>query len=666
MKHLIYEAYAAAGAPTLDDMAGAVAADDELRASPSRDTIHRLIADAAALAKQADAVALVTVLTRMAGGDGAQAGREVATWWTRARLAEPVGRPIADVGPYELEVHHAITLPGGNGRLPAYVRRAHDDELRRIVATAAAGSSGVVMLVGTPSTGKTRACFEAIQQLPDAWRLWHPIAPDRPRAARADLDRVGPRTVVWLNDAHHYLFHDEDGEAIAAGLRMLLADASRAPVLVMGTIWSGPGYYERLQTAVPRGYADPCAQARVLLADRCLHVPEAFTADEVQALHRSGDARLVAAAASAQDGMITQFLAAGFDLLHLYETAPPGPRALLDAAIDARRLGHPPGLPLPFLAAAAEGYLNDTQWALLEDNWLEQALSQLTAAIKGARGPLHPQKRPRGAFTQPLAAPGQLYRLADFLDSYGRTTRRLQRIPALLWHAALQHCDLETARTLATAAAARGLLEPACRLWAKAGADRHVAQCLARAGRLDEALPWFERASERGDRTALGHAAMELAAAGRLDEALPWFERACSNSDNGALRHAAEKLADAGRLDEALSWFERAGATDDAESLLVAAEELADAGRLDEALVWYENAWKAGETDACWLAARRLTEQDRLEQALVWFQRAAPTDDPVRNTAQELAGQGRPRQALSWLKRATSTTDPEKPYSYRS
>ena len=47
-----------------------------------------------------------------------------------------------------------------------------------MVKAAAEGSSGIAVLVGGSSTGKTRACWEALQLLRDqkpGWRLWHPI-----------------------------------------------------------------------------------------------------------------------------------------------------------------------------------------------------------------------------------------------------------------------------------------------------------------------------------------------------------------------------------------------------------------------------------------------------------------------------------------------------------
>ncbi|MEU9671459.1 helix-turn-helix domain-containing protein [Streptomyces bobili] len=128
------------------------------------------------------------------------------------------GRPIAEWDPHQLEVH-----PAGPDRaasdsaaarvLPGYVTREHDRVLAKAVRDAAAGRSGIVALVGTSSTGKTRACWEAVQPLAKkGWRLWHPFDPTRARAALEDLHRVGPRTVVWLNEAQHYLGDRAVGE----------------------------------------------------------------------------------------------------------------------------------------------------------------------------------------------------------------------------------------------------------------------------------------------------------------------------------------------------------------------------------------------------------------------------------------------------------------------
>ena len=136
----------------------------------------------------------------------------------RAALPRPgsdvtaVGRPLDEVtDPFVLEVHRPVQpeeAPPGLPVLPPYVPREHDQVLGQVVRAAADGRSGIAVLVGGSSTGKTRACWEALNLLRDLdppWRLWHPIDPTRPYAALRELPGIGPRTVVWLNEAQFYL-----------------------------------------------------------------------------------------------------------------------------------------------------------------------------------------------------------------------------------------------------------------------------------------------------------------------------------------------------------------------------------------------------------------------------------------------------------------------------
>jgi hypothetical protein len=271
--------------------------------------------------------------------------RELAD--TRRRIGGGSGReqvrgwPLGEVrDPFVLEVHRPVQLddpPPGLPALPAYVPREHDTELAGVVRAAAAGRSGIAVLVGGSSTGKTRACWEALGLLrdrPGPWRLWHPIDPSRPEAALRGLRGLGPRTVVWLNEAQFYLDTADGGlgERVAAGLRELLRDPDRAPVLVLATLW--PQFWDGL-TARPEGGADPHNNARELLAGHDVAVPAAFTAAQQQRLSQAGDARLARAAAGTQDGQVTQFLAGAPELLARYRNAPPAAKALLHAAMDA-------------------------------------------------------------------------------------------------------------------------------------------------------------------------------------------------------------------------------------------------------------------------------------------------------------------------------------------
>jgi hypothetical protein len=202
------------------------------------------------------------------------------------------GRPLEEVtDPFTLEVHRPVQpeeAPPGLPVLPPYVAREHDQVLGQVVRAAAGGHSGIAVLVGGSSTGKTRACWEALALLRDQdppWRLWHPIDPSRPDAALRELAGIGPRTVVWLNEAQFYLDPTEAGlgERVAAGLRGLLRDSGRAPVLVLATVW--PGFWDTL-TARPAAGEDRHAQARELLAGHDITVPAAFTPAQMSQLTR--------------------------------------------------------------------------------------------------------------------------------------------------------------------------------------------------------------------------------------------------------------------------------------------------------------------------------------------------------------------------------------------
>ncbi|MFJ5551232.1 helix-turn-helix domain-containing protein [Streptomyces sp. NPDC093225] len=371
--------------------------------------------------------------------------------------AEP-GRPIGRWDPHELEVHPAGPGEAAAGRgapavraLPRYVPRAHDRVLADAVRDAAAGRSRIVVLVGTSSTGKTRACWEAVQPLAEkGWRLWHPFDPTRAEAALAELGRVGPRTVVWLNEAQHYLGDRTAGERIAAAVHQLLIDETRGPVLVLGTLWPE---YAHQYTALPApGAEDPHSRARELLAGHAPTVPDAFDSAALTtaaALAEQGDRLLANALTRARDnGRVTQDLAGAPELLRHYEQATPAARALLEAAMDARRLGVGLHLPQAFLTDAAPDYLTQNDYDQLTDVWAELAYAEVAELVHGKQAPLRhttpkPPRRPplpSTAADTPTPPPaGPVFRLADYLEQHGRTTRRHLCPPDSFWHAAHTH-----------------------------------------------------------------------------------------------------------------------------------------------------------------------------------------------------------------------------------
>ncbi|MFG2136598.1 trypsin-like peptidase domain-containing protein [Streptomyces sp. NPDC048650] len=391
-----------------------------------------------------------------------------------------VGQPLQAL-PHEhalaLEVHPAIEADGARqalGVLPPYLHRSGvDDRLHEAVSDAQRHSK-MVMLVGGSSTGKTWAAWEAVRScLPDGWRLWHPLTPDRPISALEALrvGRVGPRTVIWLNESQLYLSGRSHGEEVSVVLQELLTNHEVAPVLILGSLW--PSHWREL-TAVPTESEsgeppreDPHAAARVLLSQATvINLPDAF-AEEDLLTHKQlldSDPRLTQAATSA-GGHITQFLAGAPELIRRYQQAPPPARAVAWAAMDARRLGHGPRLPREFIERAASAYLTDDEWDALDDAWFDQALAYLASPCRGTRGPLS-AIRPRPGSSVADGRP--YYRLADYLEQHGTAERRHMTPPAGFWEAAFHAATPQDARHLADSARLRWRLAHAAGLYAHA------------------------------------------------------------------------------------------------------------------------------------------------------------------------------------------------------
>ncbi|WP_280309013.1 hypothetical protein [Nocardia abscessus] len=406
------------------------------------------------------------------------------------------GLPLAQVlDPFALEVHAPITTDRSMGLpvLPPYVSRGHDERLAVVVERAAGGESAIAVMLGESSTGKTRALWEALAPLRErgGWQLWHPRSPTRRAELNAGLERVGPRAVLWLNETQRY-FHasTEESEATANLLEAVLTDPRRAPVLILGSLWRE--HYTALCT-------DPGSATRRLLERAIIEVPGAFTGIDLETMRQTAelDPRLGQACEWAQDGEITQYLAGGPELVRRYKyELSPAARAIVDVAMDARRMGHENAIPHALLEAAAFAYMNDSEWnrvAAVSD-WFELALSESARPCKGAEGPLtriRPvplRSRTRRSFPgempDPVDSGVPMYRLADYLDQYGRSVRREQIPPIPFWEAAAAHVRPQQLPTLAGAAWSRGLDRDAAQLWKNAArlGDPHAA------GRLIEVM----------------------------------------------------------------------------------------------------------------------------------------------------------------------------------
>ncbi|WP_405525727.1 transcriptional regulator [Streptomyces avidinii] len=550
-----------------------------------------------------------------------------------------LGKLIAAWDPLALEVHPAVDIrPATQGEeqvalLPGYVARAHDAKLAGIVAAAADGASQMAVLVGSSSTGKTRTCWEAVQALaPLGWRLWHPFDPTRAEAAMAALERVGPRTVVWLNEAQHYLGAGQGlGERIAAAIRSLLTDPDRGPVLVLGTLW--PQYATAFAALPEPGQADPHAQVREILAGRWITLPESFdiaATDATRVLASAGDRQLAHALEHAKDGRLTQYLAGAPELLHRYEIAPPPARALLHAAMDARRLGVGLHLPMAFLEDAAVDYLTDDEYDLLADNWLEQAIADTSTPVHGNLAPLR-RIRPRP--DNPEAAPLQTsYRLADYLEQHGSHQRRLLCPPASFWRAAHQHLATPADLTaLGQAAHDRYRIRYAYLLWKKA-ADDSSPVALARLGRLHHTMGdlWtaerlLRQAAEAGDTDGMIALADLLDQFGNVDEAMSVAMRATSSGDDSGALWLALRNKDFEKQRAIYLQAAAAGSTLALRCLGSLLRRYGDQAKAHEA---YQQAADAGDPDGFTDLGKMQEEAGNDSGAVALFHKAASAGSP--------------------------------------
>ncbi|MEV5162714.1 hypothetical protein [Streptomyces sp. NPDC053728] len=353
------------------------------------------------------------------------------------------------------EVHPSLSVEDDKrslSKLPPYVLRADRlDDLLRSEVRAAKDESRLVMVTGSSSGGKTRACWEAIRaELPE-WKVLHPLVPDRPRGLLQALEHsaVGPHTVLWLNEAQLYLLGNDQVQRITSALQDLLWDRGRGPVLVLGTMW--PDLWDRFWQADVA--ADELLDGASQLADLAVTVamPVAFTKDELtSAAHLiNSDPRLVMAREQATSGRISQFLAGAPQLWRRYENASPASQAVLHAAMDARRYGYGPLFSPGFLCAAAEGYIDDAAWHALDDNWFGACLDGLLSQHRQLPGPLQ-RYRPRAGGT---GSAEPLYLLADYLHDRSRDLREKVVPPASLWTAAAEYAPTESdVRAMARAA----------------------------------------------------------------------------------------------------------------------------------------------------------------------------------------------------------------------
>lgn len=378
-----------------------------------------------------------------------------------------VSQVIGDWDPVVLGVHRVTC----GATQPAYVRRRHDDLVVMLLDPECAANR-LAVLRGGSSTGKSRAAYEAVAAaLPD-----RPVYYPRSAAALTRLlDDTGlAGSVVWLGELRHYVEDPDGGRALGRLAEVLSGEFG---IVVIITLWPGHwAAYTASRHGNP-GSPDPFRAARDLLKPLdvvtgpgvepgrggVIDVQECFGPDDLDRARQTGDPLIEQAISAAADagvpGQIAQYLAGVPDLLADYEGpgADPYGRALITAAMDAARLGHPGPYALEFLSDAAAGYLSDRERTIPAAEWKDAAWAYATRELKGAIRALEPVPPGQGTGVRG-------YRLADYLEQCGHHTRRDHFPPEAFWNAARAHAAAGAQSALGDAAEARGLLRYAALL----------------------------------------------------------------------------------------------------------------------------------------------------------------------------------------------------------
>lgn len=557
---------------------------DEQRSLLADDEWRRLFADLAAERARATGAAV--------------RGERVVRALAEQRLAELPDRPrpLAQWLPQSLGVHPSISGTAGvtGFVLPEYLPREHD---RRLWACLEAGAP-FVLVRGESCTGKTRTAYEAVRRCLPEWRLAFPKGPDSLLEMLA-ADAIGPRTVLWLDEGQDYLL-GEGGETVAAGLRRLLERPG--PALVLMTMW-----HQHHRTLTARSDAparDPHPQARALLGQATdVRVPVAFSREEQERVRDTGDRAVATARVTSREGALTQTLAAGPELVAFYESADAAPdcygKALLTAAMDARRLGHGPELPDALLGSAAPAYLSEALRADAGADWFAEALAHARTKVMGVVSPLADVAAASGMGARP-----GVRRLADYLDHHGRTARSYVCPGGAFWTAAERFAgSASDLHALAKSAHFRGRYVLADALY-------------ARAAERGDASAWTERAYLRRDR-------------GLQEEAVALCRKGHAAGDADALTTLAHWSLEDEDLAGARLLVPEIEATGDPQALLFLAEneELVSGAAEVERLA--RTAAELGRAEALTFLGRRLMLGGDAHAAQDLFREGVAGGDPA-------------------------------------
>jgi TPR repeat protein len=601
-----------------------------------------------------------------------------------------------------LNIHEAIPLPvdaddaGLSPELPEYVTRDIDADLRTYL-NARSTTGGFALLVGPAAAGKTRTAYEAVRHVLPHWRMLMPST----GAELNELVATGTdltESVIWLNETQDFLTSSDP--LTAATVRRLLTDTSR-PVILIGTIW--PDHYDQLRSSAARpsppaphsaSAARPVADDTApdsagggvsmtgTLADQQVEAPGRNEKDVLEQARvfslpvstepewerarelAARDPRLAHATANSQSGLgLTQILSAAPELILRWEQADnPYGKALISAAVTARRCGHPPTVPAPVLKALANHSLTGQQRADAQTDWFQQGLTWACQPVQ------HSHRI--SALSPHGGIPGQTdgHRVSDILTNHTGPTSPVpdaDDVPAAVWDTLIEAADTRACFEIGRSAYAAGRRPQATTAWTRAaeadnaGAMGMLGFLAQEDGDRSQARTWYTRAAEADNAGAMLLLGILAQEDGDRETARTWYTRAAQADNQYAMRNLGLLAQEDGDRDQARTWYTRAAEADNAGAMLLLGILIDEDGDGDQARTWWTRAAEAGEAGAMGRLGDLADEDGDGDQARTWWTRAAEAGDagamgPLGFLARE---DGDRETARTWWTRAAETDD---------
>ncbi|MFJ2829059.1 tetratricopeptide repeat protein [Streptomyces sp. NPDC087263] len=437
-------------------------------------------------------------------------------------------------------VHPASTW--NNTQYPEYVRRDIDEDLYAVLRPGA-----FVLLVGDPTSGKSRTAFEAVRTKFPGHLAFQPE--DGLEFAECVAFARSRDKVIWLDELDRFLTRP----SISTGS---LDDALRSGAILIGTMRA-----DELDVLSPRHERGHNSETRTLVRAargvtaraHILYIDRQWSPDEVARAGRSEDPRVKDASQYASEYGIAEYLAAGPQLYREWQNAwSPGlhPRgaALVSAAVDLRRAGIQEPVARELIERLHGIYLDERGGSRLRPE-------PLLDAIHWALEPLHA--------TSSLLVPvgDDTFRAFEYLAGALARDRKDRSLPDQVWASAVDEFSLEVTHSVGHRAEKAEKYNFALQAYERLAAagipdgSFHLGYISAKRDELEDAEFWYRKAISQGSFKAKNNLGLVLARSGREDDASYWFLEAAQEGDVYAMRNLGNYLLTHDQLAEAKELF---------------------------------------------------------------------------------------------------------------